>query len=38
MKYISLEKFQELYDLAAHAKGKIGGFIAYLLRATQKQP
>jgi four helix bundle protein len=37
-KYISQEKFQELYDLAAHAKAKIGGFIAYLLRSTKKQP
>lgn len=37
-RYLSQEKFQELYALAAHAKAKIGGFIAYLLRSTQKHP
>jgi len=34
--YISQEKFQELHDLAAHAKSKIGGFIAYLQRSAPK--
>jgi four helix bundle protein len=33
--YVSEGKFQELYDLADHAKAKIGGFIAYLLRAER---
>jgi four helix bundle protein len=31
--YLSEEKFRELYDLSDHAKAKIGGFIAYLLRS-----
>ena len=33
--YVSEGKFLELYDLADHAKAKIGGFIAYLLRAER---
>jgi len=34
--YVSQRIFQELYDLAAHAKSKIGGFITYLQRSGRK--
>jgi len=34
--YLSTEEFKEIYELAAHARAKIGGFIAYLLRSDQK--
>ena len=30
--YIDSPSFEELYELAAHARSKVGGFIAYLLR------
>ena len=30
--YLSQSEFDELYELAAHARSKVGGFIAYLLR------
>jgi len=33
--YLSQERFQQLYDLAAQAHSKIGGFIAYLLRSER---
>lgn len=31
--YITKTQFDELYEKAAHARSKIGGFIAYLLRS-----
>lgn len=34
--YISEEKFHEIYSKADHARSKIGGFIAYLLRSERK--
>lgn len=33
--YIAEEKFEQLYEQAAHARSKIGGFIAYLLRSAR---
>ncbi|MCC5790751.1 MAG: four helix bundle protein [Opitutales bacterium] len=33
--YITESQFKELYDQAAHARAKIGGFIAYLLRSNR---
>jgi len=32
--YIDQSSFDELYALADHARSKIGGFIAYLLKST----
>ncbi len=34
--YISKDKFDEIYLQADHARAKIGGFIAYLLRSDRK--
>ena len=33
--YLNQEQFQQLYDLAAQAHSKIGGFIAYLLKSDR---
>lgn len=33
--YIESWQFQELYDLAGHARAKVGGFIAYLLKSER---
>lgn len=33
--YITTEQFHQLYDLAARAHAKIGGFISYLLKSTR---
>lgn len=33
--YITRERFQQLYDLAAQVHSKVGAFIAYLLRSER---
>lgn len=33
--YVSAEDFAQIYDLADHARSKVGGFIAYLQRANR---
>tara|TARA_R110000850_G_scaffold148339_5_gene270581 strand:+ start:202 stop:432 length:231 start_codon:yes stop_codon:yes gene_type:complete len=33
--YINEVQFQQLYDLTAHARSKVGGFIAYLLQSER---
>ena len=35
--YIPQDEFNMLSDLADHAKAKIGGFIAYLLRSARRK-
>ena len=35
--YIHQDEFNMLDDLADHAKAKIGGFIAYLLRSARRK-
>jgi len=34
-KYLSQDRFQQLYDLAARTHSKVGAFIAYLLRSKR---
>jgi four helix bundle protein len=35
--YIHQDELNMLYDLVDHAKAKIGGFIAYLLRSARRK-